>query len=163
MTFCFNAVAKFAYLRLHVGTKPDRSSLLFFPSFFLFFFCVKFLTWHFTGVGNQGLGMKRELCICMRGVGNRMVFDLFSGSAPVLARFAFFFLVHHVVFKGKRYHSSGSGCLSLTQTCIWRAGFSSVFRGFTWMYHQCYLDPRISRILRSVLPYLDEMSYGMMK
>lgn len=28
------------------------------------------------------------------------------------------------------------------------------------MYHQCYLYPRIFRILLSVLPFLYEMSYG---
>lgn len=73
--------------------------------------------------------MKRGLCICMRGVGNRMVFFFFGlclGSAPGWLGLLFFF--HHVVFKGKRYHLSDSGCLSLTQTCIWRAGFSSVFK-----------------------------------
>ncbi|KAL6910334.1 hypothetical protein GGI43DRAFT_7816 [Trichoderma evansii] len=82
--------------------------------------------------------------ICMSGVGKRMDFDLtsFFGSAPVW--FAFFIMLY---FKGKdTTFAALDVCLS-HKRIYWRAGFSSVFMGCTWMYYQCYLYVQISRIL----------------
>lgn len=108
--------------------------------------------------------MKRELCICMRGVGNRMVvFSLIYSlvrSAPVLAWFAFSPIT--LSLKGKDTTQAALVVCFSRKHVLGEQDSLLFLGGCTWMYHQCYFYLRISRILLSVLPHLYGMSYGTM-